>query len=82
LLDSILLEMKNVPSASIITHLFENTARAMANQWGVPDYRYLVMQHPIANLADDVLQQRAELIAPQVAEMLLGDPRKPAQKSA
>ena len=68
--------MKNIPSASIVTHLFENTARAMAKQWGVPNFRYLVMPHPIANLPDDVLQQRAELIAPQVVELLLGDPGK------
>lgn len=74
-LDGILLEMKNIPSASIITHLFVNTGRAMARQWQNPDYRYLVMEHPIANLPDDLLQQRAELIAPQVVELLLGDPR-------
>jgi hypothetical protein len=77
-LDGILLEMKNIPSASIITHLFVNTGRAMAKQWRNPDYRYLVMEHPIANLPEELLQQRAELIAPQVVEMLLGDPRKTA----
>jgi hypothetical protein len=75
-LDGILLEMKNIPSASIITHLFENTGRAMAKQWGMPTYRFLIMQHPIANLPDDLLQQRAELIAPQVVEMLLGNPKE------
>lgn len=75
-LDGILLEMKNIPSASIITHLFENTGRAMAKQWSIPKYQFLIMEHPIANLPDDLLQQRAEHIAPQVVEMLLGDPRK------
>jgi len=73
-LDGILLEMKNIPSASIITHLFDNTGRAMARQWHNPGYRYLIMQHPIANLADDALQQRAEEIAPQVVDVLLSDP--------
>jgi hypothetical protein len=75
-LDGILHEMVNIPSASIITHLFENTGRAMAKQWGIPTYRFLIMEHPIANLPDDLLQQRAEHIAPQVVEMLLGDPGK------
>ena len=79
-LDGILLEMKNIPSASIITHLFENTGRAMAKQWSIPDYRFLIMEHPIANLPDDLLQQRAELIAPQVVEVLLGDPHKNTAK--
>lgn len=74
-LDGILLEMRNIPSASIITHLFENTGRAMAKQWGIPDYRFLIMEHPIANLPDELLQQRAEHIAPQVAEMLLKMPQ-------
>ncbi|MGI4815443.1 MAG: UGSC family (seleno)protein [Janthinobacterium lividum] len=70
-LDGILLEMRNIPSASIITHLFINTGQAMTKQWGIPDYQFLVMEHPIANLPDELLQQRAELIAPQVVEMLL-----------
>ena len=77
-LDGILLEMRNIPSASIITHLFENTGRAMAKQWGIPGYRFLIMEHPIANLPDDLLQQRAELIAPQVAQMLVQVPGKAA----
>ncbi len=85
-LDGILLEMKNIPSASIITHLFENTGRAMARQWSYPDYPYLVMQHPIANLSDGALQERAEAIAPQVAELLMGELRqrggKPVPNSA
>lgn len=81
-LDGILLEMKNIPSASIITHLFLNTGRAMAKQWRNPDYRYLVMEHPIANLPEDLLQQRAELIAPQVVDVLLGDPRRKASDLA
>lgn len=74
-LDGILLEMRNIPSASIITHLFDNTGRAMARQWRNPKYKYLIMEHPIANIAEDERQSKAELIAPQVVELLLGDPR-------
>jgi hypothetical protein len=74
-LDGILLEMKNIPSASIITHLFDNTGRAMAKQWRNPKYRYLIMEHPIANISDQLLQQRAEAIVPGIVELLLGDPR-------
>lgn len=75
-LDGILLEMRDIPSASVITHLFQNTGRAMARQWGNPDYKFLVMQHPIANLPDNLLQERAEKIAPEVVQLLLTDPRQ------
>jgi len=82
-LDGILLEMRNIPSASIITHLFVNTSKAMSKQWGDPKYPFLVMEHPIANLSDDLLQQRVERIVPQIVELLLGDPKllKEGQRS-
>jgi hypothetical protein len=74
-LDGILLEMRNIPSASIITHLFENTGKAMTKQWSDPKYRFLIMEHPISNIPDAMLQQRAETIAPMVVELLLNDPK-------
>jgi hypothetical protein len=82
-LDGILLEMRDIPSASIITHLFVNTGKAMAKQWSDPDYKFLVMEHPIANLPDDLLQQRAEQIVPEIVELLVNDPRnlKPGHRN-
>jgi len=74
-LDGILLEMRNVPSATIITHLFVNTSKAMSKQWGDPKYPFLVMEHPIANISADELHQRVETIVPQIVELLLGDPK-------
>jgi hypothetical protein len=70
-LDGILLEKAGVPSAAIVTDVFEITGRAMAEQWGVPTYRFLVMPHPIANLTEAQLDQRAREIAPQVVKLLL-----------
>jgi len=58
-LDGIVLEKAGVPSASIVTDVFELTGRAMAEQWGVPAYRFLLMPHPIANLTEAELDQRA-----------------------
>jgi hypothetical protein len=81
-LDGILLEMRNIPSASIITHLFENTGRAMAKQWGNKDYRFLIMEHPIANLPEDLLQDRAERIVPEIVEVLLSQPANALPKRA
>jgi hypothetical protein len=70
-LDGILLERRGVPSASIVTDVFEITGRAMAEQWGVPYYKFLAMAHPIANLTDAQLDQRARELAPQVVKLLL-----------
>jgi hypothetical protein len=70
-LDGILLEKQSVPSASIVTDVFEVTGRAMAQQWGVPTYRFLAMPHPIANLTEAQLDQRAREIAPEVVKLLL-----------
>ena len=71
MLDGILLERKGVPSASIVTDVFEVTGRAMARQWGVPTYRFLIMPHPIANLTEAELDQRAREMAPEVVKLLL-----------
>ena len=71
MLDGILLEKAGVPSAAIVTDVFEVTGRAMAEQWGVPYYRFLVMPHPIANLTDAQLDQRAREIVSEVAKLLL-----------
>ncbi len=71
MLDGILLEKESVPSASIVTDVFERTGRAMAEQWGVPTYRFLLMPHPIANLTEAQLDQRAREIAPEVVKLLL-----------
>ena len=71
MLDGILLEKAGVPSASIVTDVFEVTGRAMAEQWGVPAYKFLVMEHPIANLTEPQLDQRAREMVPQVVKLIL-----------
>jgi hypothetical protein len=70
-LDGILLEKAGMPSASIVTDVFQATARAMAEQWGLPHYRFLMMPHPIANLSQAQLDQRAREIVADVAKLLL-----------
>jgi hypothetical protein len=70
-LDGIVLEKNAVPAASIVTDVFEKTARAMAAQWGVPTYKFLMMPHPIANLSEAELDQRAHEMAPEVVKLLM-----------
>ncbi len=71
MLDGILLEKVGVPSASIVTDVFEITGRAMAEQWGLPYYKFLMMPHPTANLTEAQLDQRAREITPEVVKLLL-----------
>jgi hypothetical protein len=70
-LDGILMEQAGVPSVAIVTEPFEVTGRAMAEQWGLPYYTFLLMPHPTANLSDAELTQRAEAIVPAVVRLLL-----------
>ena len=70
MLDSIVFEQQGIPSASIITDVFQATGKAMARTWGLPGFRFVMMPHPIANLTDEQLDQRAREIAPKVIELL------------
>ncbi|MET0851002.1 MAG: hypothetical protein ABW020_07745 [Candidatus Rokuibacteriota bacterium] len=71
MLDGIVFEKVGIPAASIITDVFESTGRAMAQAWGVPNYKYLAMPHPIANLTEAELDQRARAIVPEVVKLIL-----------
>jgi hypothetical protein len=70
-LDGILLEKNGIPAASIVTDFFPETGQAMAQAWGLPNYKFLTMPHPIANLTEAELDQRAQEIAPKVVQLLL-----------
>jgi hypothetical protein len=70
-LDGILFEKQGVPAASIVTDGFIETGCAMAKSWGLPDYKFLIMPHPTANLTEEEMDQRARKIAPEVADLLL-----------
>jgi hypothetical protein len=69
-LDGILLEKSGIPAASIVTDLFVETGEAMARSWGVPGYEFLSLLHPIANLTDWELDQRAQDIVPKIVQLL------------
>ena len=71
MLDGIVFEKVGIPAASIVTDVFEGTGHAMAQSWGVPEYRFLALPHPIANLSEADLDARARAIAPEVVRLLL-----------
>ncbi len=64
-------EQQGVPSATIVTDPFKVTGKAMAKAWGLPNFRFIAMPHPIANLNEKQLDQRAREIVPEVIALLL-----------
>jgi hypothetical protein len=70
-LDGIVFEKAGIPAASIVTDVFEGTGHAMAQSWGVPEYKFLSLPHPIANLTEAELDARARAIAPDIVRLLL-----------
>ena len=70
--DGIEMEKLGIPTASIVTHVFINTANAMTKMMGVPGFDYVVAQHPLSSLTDSEVKARAEELAPEVERILLG----------
>lgn len=68
MLDGLKLERIGIPTVAIVTAPFVATGRAMADSWGVEDYRFLVTEHPIANLTDVELDARADRLVEQVID--------------
>ena len=60
-----------MPTATIITDVFVNTARAYTRLMGVPDFPYLACPHPITNVTGPELEERAQQLAPRVVKLLL-----------
>jgi hypothetical protein len=71
-LDAILLERQGVPAVAIVTDVFRATGEAMATSWGMPGYRFVETPHPIANLTDKELDERADALIAPVLELLRG----------
>ena len=66
------MEKLGIPTASIITHVFKNAANAMTRMMGVPDFDYIIAEHPLSSLTDEQVKERAAQLAPEVERILLG----------
>jgi hypothetical protein len=69
-LDGILLEKAGIPSISIVTDAFVETGKVMASNWGVPEYLFLSIPHPIGNLSDAELEERVNGVLDDVVKLL------------
>lgn len=65
-----ILEKTGIPAVPILTDAFDSTAREMAELWGVPDFRFVMMPHPLANLAPDDVERRADELCARVLALL------------
>ncbi|MCE2463920.1 MAG: hypothetical protein J4F46_08450 [Dehalococcoidia bacterium] len=69
--DGISLESQGIPTATIITHVFERTAQAYTRLLGVSDFPYLVCPHPITGVSQAEVADRARNLVPQVRQLLM-----------
>ncbi len=69
--DGIEMERLGIPTASIITHVFLNTAKAMTRMMGVPGFEFVVAQHPLSSLTGEECKARAAQLAAEVERILL-----------
>jgi hypothetical protein len=71
-----MLEKAGIPAVPVITDAFDSTAREMAELWGVPDFRFVMMPHPLASLTPEGVEQRAEALTDGILRLLQqGQPR-------
>ena len=70
MLDSILCEKNGLPAVAIVTDAFLETGQLMAAKWGVPDFQFLAVPHPVANLSEADLEQRADGVIDDVVKLL------------
>lgn len=54
----------------MVTDAFESTTREMAGLWGVPDFSFVMMPHPLASLTPEMIESRAEELISDVLRLL------------
>jgi hypothetical protein len=45
----------------------------MAKRRGFPNYRYVLVEHPLSSARPEAIRQRAEKALPEILSILLGD---------
>lgn len=65
-----MLEKAGIPAVPVLTDAFDSTAKEMAELWGVPDFRFVMMPHPLASLTVDDIDRRADVLVDKVLKLL------------
>jgi hypothetical protein len=67
------LERRGIPTATLITHVFEDYARGLARMQGMKDLPIGVIAHPVAARKPEELRDRIREIYARVRAALLLD---------
>lgn len=65
-----MIERRGKPAAVICTGQFATSARMTAQTFGMADYPFAEILHPIGRLSDTELAERAEIAFPQILALL------------
>jgi len=65
------LEARGVPTVTLCTVAFMDSAAAHARAYGRPDARVVAVQHPLAALAPEAVLQRADAVVERIIEQLM-----------
>ena len=68
--DALAAEIRGIPAVAVMTDRFQPTARAVAELNGIPDYPYVVIEHPIANNSEAELRAKAEAAIARIVTLL------------
>ncbi|NKC16521.1 MAG: hypothetical protein GKR94_31255 [Gammaproteobacteria bacterium] len=69
--DGITFEQLGKPAVVLCTHPFEVTARNIASMMGLPDYPFVMVEHPLGSRTPTAIKARAEDAYRQALPILL-----------
>jgi hypothetical protein len=71
LADGIVLERAGVPAVSICTDAFVVPARAMADVYGMPEFEFVTIPHPIASLGPAEIEANVTPVIADIVRILV-----------
>src|SRR5262249_37303048 len=77
--DSIELEKKGVPTVTVLTDVFHELGKEVATSMGAPDIRMSVIAHPIGELRESEIRERAKGSYADIFSTLMAPVRHPAE---
>jgi hypothetical protein len=64
-------ERQGVPAIGVMTARFASAAKLMCRVLGMPDYKFVVIDHPISSASDEQLAAYARATVEQARHLLL-----------
>jgi len=69
--DAIVAERQGVPAIGVMTTRFCSAAELMSRVLGLPDYKFVIIGHPISSASDAELAEYARASIDQARKLLL-----------